>query len=354
MAELSAYTTNVFYRPDQLLSCRAFADEPQVQSWARYVEEATVQGVLPVLQRYLVPFNFPVRNGISQTAAYRNASLRGQPVANMPEASGLEIDEPEKLQLYLHQSLAGKIPVLVAANRHDFQALVRALSYRNEPVPLPDAMGAAMVRGFNNWHRLRQWQQKQAAAALVPPGTLPDRALYQDRLIVLSRIPYSNVPATELQLAQEDWLDTSLRIRLEHECAHYFTLRYFGKMTNHMHDELIADYLGITAATGQYRADWFLRFIGLENYPLLRPDGRLFHYLGQPPLSAPARAVLCSMLKRAAEQLEQFERQAGPARNDTDRQCRLLALCRLDLSELASGPGAELLYQAYNHLQVQA
>ena len=46
-------------------------------------------------------------------------------------------------------------------------------------------------------------------------------------------------------------------------------------MRNNLHDELIADYAGITAAIGHYRAAWFLRFLGLEDYPTYRPGGRL-------------------------------------------------------------------------------
>ena len=30
-------------------------------------------------------------------------------------------------------------------------------------------------------------------------------------------------------------------------------------MRNNILDELVADYMGITAAAGRYRADWFLR-----------------------------------------------------------------------------------------------
>ena len=42
-------------------------------------------------------------------------------------------------------------------------------------------------------------------------------------------------------------------------------------MRNNLLDELIADYMGITAAAGQYRSDWFLRFMGWSRF---RPTGR--------------------------------------------------------------------------------
>ena len=88
------------------------------------------------------------------------------------------------------------------------------------------------------------------------------------------------MPAADLGLAEAEWREMSLVIRREHECAHYFTRRLFGSMRNNLLDELIADYAGLVAATGRFRADWFLRFIGLEEFPRYRPGGRLDLYRG--------------------------------------------------------------------------
>ncbi len=44
---------------------------------------------------------------------------------------------------------------------------------------------------------------------------------------------------------------------------HYVTRHALGTMRNSMLDELIADYVGIVSATGAYRGDWFLRFLGV-------------------------------------------------------------------------------------------
>ena len=98
-------------------------------------------------------------------------------------------------------------------------------------------------------------------------------------------------------------------IRLEHECTHYFTRRLFGSAKNHLLDELIADYRGIVAAIGQFRADWFLRFMGLENYPNYRACGRLGYYRGDPPLSEQAFGLLQTLVQRAAENVERFDRE---------------------------------------------
>jgi hypothetical protein len=131
---------------------------------------------------------------------------------------------------------------------------------------------------------------------------------YQDRFILLSEGPYSAVPAHELELDDEPWRKLSLVIRREHECAHYFTRRVFGSMRNHLLDELIADYCGIYAALGRFRADWFLRFVGLEKFPHYREGGRLQNYRGDPPLSDAAFTVLQAVVKVAAEKLERSNR----------------------------------------------
>lgn len=68
-----------------------------------------------------------------------------------------------------------------------------------------------------------------------------------------------------MNLSQAEWRRLSITIRLEHECTHYFTYRVLGSMRNNLLDELIADYQGIVSAIGKYRADWFLRFMGLES-----------------------------------------------------------------------------------------
>ena len=174
-------------------------------------------------------------------------------------------------------------------------------------------MGAAMIQGLNNWDRLRtlqkNWQNPSFQKSLNKTSLLSNKAYYQDRIIVLSKIPYSNVSAEMMELAPNDWLNKSLKIRLEHECAHYFTLRYFGKMANNMHDELLADYMGICGVLPQYKSDWFLKFIGLEAYPNFRSSGRLKNYLGKPPLSTTAFKVLQKIIKKAADNLEVFDQQ---------------------------------------------
>ena len=108
-------------------------------------------------------------------------------------------------------------------------------------------------------------------------------------------------------------------------------------MRNNLLDEVIADYMGITAAAGQYRSDWFLRFMGLESFPAYRKSGRLQNYRGQPPLSDGAFGVLRALVKDVAENLQHVSDDLGflPG-GPEERAGMLLALCGFRLEELAA------------------
>jgi hypothetical protein len=339
--ELLAYTENVFDS-----SCFAeplklpLPPEPHVATWQRYVTQAQEIGVFPTLQTHLVQLRFPIQEGISQTEAYQSATRKGTPVDNIKEATGLVLQQPEKLQLIIHQSLAGAIPVIIAGERADFVSLVQALTMRNEPKEVPASMGACMVGGFNNWDRIRQYRQQweinnpnwtEASWNIEFRQLISQKELYQDKFIILSQGYYSNVSPADMGLSELEWQQLSLTIRLEHESTHYFTKRLFGSMRNNLLDEFIADYRGIVAAAGCYRDDWFLRFMGLESFPHYRQGGRLENYRGN--LSAGSFKILSSLVVDAAKNLKMFELQQTSGINPA---MILTSLCCLTLEELAS------------------
>lgn len=316
--ELLTYNQNIFnstaLSPNQTFPLES---EPHVTAWKRYYSHAQEIGVFAVLRSALVQLQFPIQAGISQTNAYRATTRKGYSTDNITEATGLDLQHPESLQLAIHPTLAGEIPVIIAGCRADFVMLVQALTKRNEPELLPDSMGATIVAGYNNWERIRyyrqEWEAKQSPLLTGADWQAEfqrlklEKHLYQDCFIILSQGNYSAIPAEKIGIDEEEWLRLSLIIRLEHECCHYFTRRVFGSMRNNMLDELIADYQGIVAANnGRYRADWFLRFIGLEDFPSYREGGRLQNYRGKPPLSEGAFKILQILIKDAAENLEQF------------------------------------------------
>lgn len=338
------------------------AEEAHVATWRSYRKKGQKKGVWETLRAHLVQLQFPIQAGIKESADYRAATRRGQPASEMGTATGLELTQPDQLQLHIHESIAGPIPVLITPNHTDFTTLVRAFTAQNEPVPVPESMGACMVAGYNNWDRIHayraEWAAKNSDASdflwqmELRQQLLPQKHLYQDRFVILNDGPYSGVAAADMGLEEETWRQLSLRIRLEHECSHYFTKRLFGEMRNHPFDELLADYRGIVAAAGYYRADWFLRFMGLEAYPRYRQGGRLQNYVSQPDVTTHEFQLLQTQVKAAAENLERFDAREGPARRDLEGQAlMLLAICCLTLTELAATGGDVRLEQALTNLK---
>lgn len=353
--ELIGYMENAFDL-GALGSGTAFPlpDEPFVATWEGWAAEARGRGAFAVLSERLPQLRFPIREGISESEDYRSATRRGVSPDELPGATGLELERPDRIELEIHESPAGRIPVLLLRGRPEFVALVRALGKRNEPVPVPDSQGALMISGYNDWERLRELRRQWEA---LPAGEretatwqeemariTPHRELYQDRFILLSDGPYSAVPAADLGLDEAEWREISLAIRRDHECAHYFTRRLFGSMRNNVLDELIADYAGMVAAVGAFRADWFLRFLGLEDYPRYRPGGRLDLYRGDPPLSDRAFRILHTLIRSAAGNVERFDaRFQGRPRTLADRALMLATLASLRLDEIASPEAGTLL-----------
>ena len=311
-------------------------DELFVETWERYAREAAGSDLFEYLKRRLVQLQFPIKEGISETEAYQAATRRGQAA---PAGPGLTLLGPEQITLQIHAAAAGRIPILTFGNREDFARCVQALTFRNKPVPIPTSMGACMVAGYNNWDRVREvWLQSDWKTR---------KESYQDRFILLSEGAYSGVSAASLGLDDETWLKLSLVIRREHECAHYFTRRIFSSMQNNVIDELIADYAGLTAATGSFRADWFLRFLGVESYPAYRERGRLENYRGN--LSASAFQILQGLIVRAAANVERFQHAAGSLLSGP---LATLVFTGFTLEELASDSAPALLGCSLNaHLE---
>ena len=338
--ELLAYNENVFSHGESLPD-----DEPFVDAWCRYAREASLSGAFECLRQRLIQFRFPVRSGISTTDAYQKATRRGEIPQDGFMDGGLILADGAALRIEIHESAAGRIPLLVTTCRQDFVSLVRALTRKNEPDPVPDSMGACMVAGYNNWDRIRAYRE----AWRGPDALWPDefkrlsvqKESYQDRFILLSDGPYSAVASDDLGLSEEMWRHYSLIIRREHECAHYYTRRILGSMRKNLLDEIIADYMGILAVEGRFRADWFLRFMGLERFPAYRSGGRLENYVDG--LSEESFHLLGKLVVRAALNLERFGPgfDSGPA-FPCEKTRILELLTSLTLEDMASAgfPGA--------------
>ncbi len=302
--ELLDYTDNAF-EMKETASNGVPEDEPFIKVWRAYAAEAEEVGAFECLRNRLVQFRFSIAQGISATAAYIAATKRGE---FPPNGEDLTLIAPDALRIEIHPTEAGHIPLLITENRSDFVSMVRALTKRNEPVPVPDSMGACMVAGYNNWDRVfsyrQEWERNhpQELWEREFESFVLRKELYQDRFILLSDGPYSGVSAEAMGLPDEVWRAASLIIRREHECAHYYTRRVLGSMRNNLFDELIADCMGILEVAGRFRADWFLRFMGLEDFPHYRRGGRFDNYTTG--LSTDALRVLRHLLVAAARNLE--------------------------------------------------
>lgn len=343
--ELSRYTENKFaLHVGGYNFFEEKKEDSQIQTWNKYMAESKGIGVYETLRKYLAPFQFPIQKGISQDPLYKAVTLKGQ-MGN--PSSGIPLNEPNSLELFLHEGVAGKIPVLVVPDAQDFQRIIQALGYKNEPVALPDSMGASMINGLNNWDRIQRLKEEWTNS--TPLGNwqtyfrqhiLPHKALYQDRLIVLSKKPYSGVSARVLGLEEEEWQSLSLQIRLAHECAHYFTLKHLGGMYINLHDELLADYMGITRALGYFNSHWFSHFMGLEGEGY-REGGRMENYLGKPPLSSGAFMVLQEIVRLASKNLELFSKEVVEGNTPQGRKAQLLTLATCSLPQLTRSNAVE-------------
>lgn len=338
--------------------------EPYGAAWEAYHKRSKKVGAWTVLRDKLVQFSFPIRENISKEDDYRAATLRGANVKQLSLATGLTLQEPAALQIQIYQSMAGPIPALITSNRSDFVTLIQALAHRNEPASVPPSMGAYMLSGYNNWDRVRAYRARWAENR--PDGDsewawkfefkklIPQKHLYQDRLMILSNGPYSDIPAAQLGLSEEEWAQLSLRIRQAHEGVHYFTKRLFGELHNNIFDEILADYVGIVSAAGAYRADWFLRFMGLEDYPGYRQGGRLENYLTDSSPQASSFQAVQTQLKAAVENLKSFDVEKGAELRDTESQALLiLALAQFTLSELATPEAPKQLGQSLEKLRLK-
>jgi len=329
-------------------------DEPFVAAWTRYVEEAGRVGAWACLRDRLVQLRFPIEPGVSESPAYRAATRRG--VWPAPESRGLELARPAELHLFLAETPVGRVPVILATTREDFVALVRALAHKNEPWPIPDAVGATIIGGFNNWDRVaslrRAWEAGDSTSgsplewAARWREIVREPGLYQDRFIVLGSGPYSGAAAADVGLDEAEWTRSSIAIRLEHECTHHFTRRVLGSMRNRLADELIADYMGIVAATGSFRADWLVRFLGLERPSVYRPGGRLEEYRGDLAQDGGSFRVLCAAARRCARNLEAIDRLRPPWTRSPDSAAdkaeMILALAAIGLEGLAGEAAVDM------------
>lgn len=250
-----------------------------------------------------------------EKVAYRKVVLQGE-TPKSRDLSHFKGDPQDRSEIV--ETPAGPVVVVSLGNRADYEIFVRCMMAAKEgpKAPIPASQGASTLVAFN-WPRIyahkKQFMEKQHAAGVTEPDWSAEfshfisvPANYQDLLVVLSRGPYSNVPAAEAGQTADTWLETSYAIRKYHELTHVICRRLYPDRIEAVWDELVADAVGIYAALGRYDAALEKRCLGitgdrytggrLENYcdnatqlagPVSEMLGRFCGIIGEHPDAAP-------------------------------------------------------------------
>ena len=281
-----------------------------------------------LLKEICIELWFPVKEGQSKNEEFITALKRGlfpndynsTPHNNFPWTPY----DPIGIKVYLHRSSTGRLPVIECESDDDFIRLHRSLACRFEPTPVPDSRGATIIKNYNNWLRVNMHREN---------GEIPkDNTLYRDYIILLSHRYYSGIAPEVFNLSDAEWREKSLIIRREHETAHYMTQRYYHSTKNEIHDEIIADFMGLTAAFGDYDPQKFLTFLGLEKVGEYRKGGRLEIYLADAPLLGHDFDLLCDTIRKACHNIKKYYDCVSH-----DRVKTFHTLCHTSVADMAKG-----------------
>lgn len=267
--ELSEYMTNRFNTENKIPE--KIEDEPFIEPWKNVIDLAKKEGIEKA-------FNEKVPHG----------------------SEDIKLKNPDKISVEIYYSVAGNIPVIYAKNEDDFYELVTKIVHTGKVMLGLKKTGACFAFGINN------------------------------KFVILSNKPYSNVPAERLGLEEEQWRNFSVIIRREHECTHYFTKRFLGSSQNNLHDELIADFAGIYCAAGTFYADWFLIGMGIEEKTGDISKGRFPVYTSK--LSDESKEALRKIMIKVAKNVETWSKK--PEVQKMSRNERILFLCKNSLADL--------------------
>ncbi|MBR0043317.1 MAG: hypothetical protein IJP56_00560 [Synergistaceae bacterium] len=149
----------------------------------------------------------------------------------------VKFNRPEDINIIIYNSIAGELPVIKFGDISDFENFIINLLYKGD--------------------RSQAGDISQMGASFIFSKT--------QRFLALSNKYYSNTPPEFVNLETEEWRGKSAIIRLEHECTHYYTKKFYGSASNNLRDELIADFVGLYEAFKFYNAKLFQHFMGLDD-----------------------------------------------------------------------------------------
>lgn len=287
MAELSDYIANPFppFHYDGLEvdeAVASFADEEFVSFWEKMVQDG--------------------RTGRSSLAEF------------MPEIAQMDENISGELTIHIIGTPCGRIPAICCRGRELFESVVINVVFKGRQRPIPPTMGACLAKDYINRYR-----------ALSMFG-----AVARDTIIIASDSPYSGLKFNFTEFDEQTWGDISLRIRLGHEGMHYFTQRLLGTSGNRIHDEVVADYAGITMARGLFDDDIFKDCLGLRNDGRV---GRLANYVRDLDPDSSEYGELKSFLSGVSDNIAIFDEQVTQLNDrlmnsDSGRYRKMTSLCR--------------------------
>ena len=219
----------------------------------------------------------PVREGISKSEEYRGAVLRGI----IPSGNSACLNHADISMLTVNTP-AGKAEIILASDREEFIHLYQSLAYRCEPVEIPASVGATIISGLINWEKINRHKADYLGQGKTDWGEefkrfTADKNNYCDSLILISKGPYSAVPAAWVQMTDQQWKDSSVVIRIYHELTHFVCRKLYPGKKDALRDEVYADCIGLIAAFGEYDISRARMFFGIES-ETYRKGGRLEHY----------------------------------------------------------------------------
>ena len=230
-------------------------------------------------QRYpqlIIPLAYEAKD----SAAYKNAVLRGQPVEGE-----LNFSHSAEDCLTVYDTPAGCAEVLYLEKRDDFEHAVQALAYRCEPREIPASMGATTIRGLINWQKIHNHRDEYIASGHLDWNAefrrfTSKKSNYLDSIILISNGYYSAVQPETIGLQSDLWREKSVVIRTWHELTHFVCRGLFPDDIDAVRDEVFADMIGLAAAFGNYDPYLAKVFLGIEN-DTYRQGGRLENYLSE-------------------------------------------------------------------------
>lgn len=294
-------------------------EELFAQDWQNLLDNH-IGSTWDFLRKIFIELNFPICKGQKENPIFLMAVKYG--ILPKYNEKTWNPKNPDGIKVYIYPTLVGRIPVIECESELDFIMLLQSLVYRCEPHNVPDVQGASILKNYTNWARARMNQKNEVGGLLKNPD------FYRDYIVLLSHRYYSGINPEVFGLQDSEWRHKSLIIRREHEVAHYMTQRFYHSCKNEIHDEIIADFMGLTAAFEEYDPIKFLTFLGLERYPHYRHGSRLEIYVS----SNEDFDSLCATLFCVAHNIADYYKNNG-----SDRIKMFHTLCRTSIADMERG-----------------